>query len=224
MTFSLLRRRIRILHSFSVVFLYWFYVFSWTSRLLRRGGIRLISSCARLSYRSEDSFDFYQIRYWNNFWLEITWREVIERENYMASIPRQTSSGSNGGSPSALPDERKRKRMQSNRESARRSRMRKQKQLEDLAGEVSRLQIANNQLVQSIGAKEQAFVQVDNMNNVLRAQAMELTDRLRSLNSVLHIVEEVSGLAMDIPEIPDPLLKPWELSRPVLPVADMFLC
>ncbi|KAL0547520.1 hypothetical protein IC582_017457 [Cucumis melo] len=143
----------------------------------------------------------------------------------MASIPRQTSSGSNGASPpSALPDERKRKRMQSNRESARRSRMRKQKQLEDLAGEVSRLQIANNQLVQSIGAKEQAFVQVDNMNNVLRAQAIELTDRLRSLNSVLHIVEEVSGLAMDIPEIPDPLLKPWELSRPVLPVADVFLC
>lgn len=142
----------------------------------------------------------------------------------MASIPRPTSSGSNGGSQSAIPDERKRKRMQSNRESARRSRMRKQKQLEDFTGEVSRLQISNNQILQSISAKEQAFVQVDNMNNVLRAQAMELTDRLRSLNSVLQIVEEVSGLAMDIPEIPDPLLKPWELSRPVLPVADMFLC
>ncbi|XP_023525883.1 bZIP transcription factor 53-like [Cucurbita pepo subsp. pepo] len=142
----------------------------------------------------------------------------------MASIPRQTSLGSNGGSPPAIPDERKRKRMQSNRESARRSRMRKQKQVEDLTGEVSRLQIANNQLLQSIGAKEQAFVQVDNMNNVLRAQAMELTDRLQSLNSVLQIVEEVSGLAMDIPEIPDPLLKPWEFSRPVLPAADMFLC
>ncbi|KAK8647882.1 hypothetical protein V6N13_121606 [Hibiscus sabdariffa] len=29
-------------------------------------------------------------------------------------------------------------------------------------------------------------------NEVLRAQAMELTERLRSLNLVLHIVEEVS--------------------------------
>ncbi|XP_022155257.1 bZIP transcription factor 53 [Momordica charantia] len=143
----------------------------------------------------------------------------------MASIQREGSLGSNGRSQSGIPDERKRKRMQSNRESARRSRMRKQKQLEDLASEVGRLEIANNQLLQSISAKEQAFIQVDNMNNVLRAQAMELTDRLRSLNSVLHIVEEVSGLAMDIPEIPDPLLKPWELSRPVPPVvADMFLC
>nr|AAZ72652.1 uORF [Craterostigma plantagineum] len=28
MTFGILMRRIRILHSFSVVFLYWFYVFS----------------------------------------------------------------------------------------------------------------------------------------------------------------------------------------------------
>ncbi|XP_022934391.1 bZIP transcription factor 53-like [Cucurbita moschata] len=142
----------------------------------------------------------------------------------MASIPRKSSPGSNGGLQPAIPDERKRKRMQSNRESARRSRMKKQKQVEDLTGELSRLQIANNQLLQSIGAKEQAFVQVDNMNNVLRAQAMELTDRLRSLNSVLQIVEDVSGLAMDIPEIPDPLLKPWEFSRPALPVADMFLC
>lgn len=145
----------------------------------------------------------------------------------MGSIQRQTSSGSGSGSDGAATiDERKRKRMLSNRESARRSRMRKQKQLEDLTGEAGRLQIAINQIQQSINAKEQAYIQVESANNVMRAQAMELTDRLRSLNSVLQIVEEVSGLAVDIPEIPDPLLKPWQLAYPIQPItasSDMFL-
>lgn len=115
--------------------------------------------------------------------------------------------------------------MESNRESARRSRMRKQKQLEDLTTEVSRLQIANNQILLSINSKEQAFVQMESSNSVLRTQAMELTDRLQSLNSVLQIVEEVSGLAVDIPEIPDPLLKPWQLpyaTQPISAFAEMF--
>ena len=141
----------------------------------------------------------------------------------MASIQRQTSSGSDGSAPM---DERKRKRMLSNRESARRSRMRKQTQLEDLTSEVSRLQIAINQIQQSINAKEQAYIQVESVNSVMRAQAVELTDRLRSLNSVLQIVEEVSGLSVDIPEIPDPLLKPWHLAYPIQPItasAEMFL-
>ena len=143
----------------------------------------------------------------------------------MASVQRQASSGSDGSAPM---DERKRKRMLSNRESARRSRMRKQKQMEDLTAEASRLQISNGQIAQSISAKEQAFFQVESGNNVLRAQVMELTDRLRSLNSFLQVVEDVSGLAVDIPEIPDPLMKPWQHAYPSLPIPasadmDMFL-
>lgn len=146
----------------------------------------------------------------------------------MASIQRSASSGSDGGDPrSATVDERKRKRMLSNRESARRSRMKKQKQLEDLTNETSRLQMANSQLVQSISSKEQAYVAIESMNNILRAQAMELTERLRSLNSVLQIIEEVSGFSVDIPEIPDQLMNPWQLHRPmqqpIVGSADLFL-
>ncbi|XP_039061851.1 bZIP transcription factor 53-like [Hibiscus syriacus] len=124
-------------------------------------------------------------------------------------------------------DERKRKRMLSNRESARRSRMRKQKQLEDLVEEVSALQKGNKQISEKIGVTTQRYVEMQSSNNVLRAQAMELTERLRSLNSVLHIVEEVGGYDIDIPEIPDPLLKPWQLPCPIQPVmasVDMFEC
>ncbi|KAK7396962.1 hypothetical protein VNO78_18126 [Psophocarpus tetragonolobus] len=142
----------------------------------------------------------------------------------MASIQQRssaTSSGSEGGDLQM--DERKRKRMLSNRESARRSRMRKQKQLEDLTDEVSRLQGANKKLVESIKGKEEACAETEAVNSILRAQTMELADRLRFLNSILEIAEEVGGLSV---EIPDPLLKPWQIPHPTQPImatANMFL-
>ncbi|RYR01806.1 hypothetical protein Ahy_B06g080673 isoform B [Arachis hypogaea] len=116
--------------------------------------------------------------------------------------------------------------MLSNRESARRSRMRKQKQLEDLTEEVTKLQSANKNLAEAIKAKEEAMTETEAANGVLRAQMTELTDRLRFLNSILEIAEDVSGLSVDIPEIPDPLLKPWQIPHPIQPImasADMFL-
>lgn len=104
--------------------------------------------------------------------------------------------------------------MESNRESARRSRMRKQKQLDDLIGQMSQLKNDNDQLEQRVNDTTQKYVEVESKNSILRAQLVELTNRLRSLNSVLHIVEEVSGLAVDIPEIPDMIMKPWQLPCP----------
>lgn len=147
----------------------------------------------------------------------------------MGSVRCQASSGSDGDPRlgGVANDERKRKRMESNRESARRSRMRRQKQLGNLVGEVGQLQQANAQLVVSINAAAQKYAEVELANNVLRAQAMELTDRLRSLNSVLEIVQVVSGLVIDIPEIPDPLMKPWQIPCPIQPImasADLFEC
>ncbi|KAH7511137.1 hypothetical protein ACOSP7_000531 [Xanthoceras sorbifolium] len=143
----------------------------------------------------------------------------------MTSIQRQVSSGSDSDPRYANVDERKRKRMISNRESARRSRMRKQKQIEDLVNETSQLESANAMIRQNIDAASQRYIEMESANNVLRAQAMELTDRLRSLNSVLQIWGEVSGLNVEIPEVPDPLMKPWQLPCPVQPImasADMF--
>ncbi|GAB4841773.1 bZIP transcription factor 53 [Ancistrocladus abbreviatus] len=140
---------------------------------------------------------------------------------------QQLSSGSEEDPRYADMDSRKRKRMISNRESARRSRMRKQQHLDDLVKEVTKLQSENAKLVKSINEATQCYIGVESENNVLRAQLMELTDRLRSLNSVLEIVEEVSGLVMDIPEIPQTLLEPWRLPCPVPPIiasSDIFQC
>ncbi|OIW12993.1 hypothetical protein TanjilG_15442 [Lupinus angustifolius] len=146
----------------------------------------------------------------------------------MASIQRAAvSSGSEGGDPATL-DERKRKRMISNRESARRSRLRKQKLLEDLTEEVNRLQGASKDIIETIKKKEDAYLKMESANNILRAQTVELTDRLQSLNSIIKRAEEVNGngFASEKPQISDPLMNPWQLNYPFHPLMaspDMFL-
>lgn len=141
----------------------------------------------------------------------------------MSSKQRQASSGSDG---SAGIDERKKKRMLSNRESARRSRKRKQQQMEDLTSEISRLQIANNQIQEFIKARELAFIHMDSDNKVLEALKMELNDQFKFLSSFVDCVEDVNGRTVDIPEILDPLLKPWQIPYLTQPItasaADMF--
>nr|KYP47572.1 Ocs element-binding factor 1 [Cajanus cajan] len=84
-------------------------------------------------------------------------------------------------------DEIKRKKRALNREYAKKSRLRKQKQLEDLAHEVNKLQSANKKLVEIIKAKEEAYAENKVANNILRTQTMELADRLRFLNSIIQV-------------------------------------
>ncbi|KAL3845267.1 hypothetical protein ACJIZ3_002670 [Penstemon smallii] len=115
----------------------------------------------------------------------------------MASSSGNSSSGSpqiqNSGSEEDLMDQRKRKRMLSNRESARRSRMRKQKHLDDLMAQAEQLKKENNQILTSINVTTQHYVNVEAENSVLRAQMMELTQRLHSLNEILNYINAASA-------------------------------
>ncbi|KAK9930731.1 hypothetical protein M0R45_027759 [Rubus argutus] len=119
----------------------------------------------------------------------------------MSSVQRQASSGSDG---SAV-DDKKRKKMLSNRESARRSRMKKQ---------------------------NTAYNEVEALEQCPEGQEKELTDRLRYLESIEQTIVEFSGVFDEnfgnMAEMHhDSLLNPWQLptqlsrSRPLL--ADMFL-
>uniref|UniRef100_J3NE54 Uncharacterized protein n=1 Tax=Oryza brachyantha TaxID=4533 RepID=J3NE54_ORYBR len=66
------------------------------------------------------------------------------------------------------------------------------------------------------------YVRVEQENTVLRARAAELGDRLRSVNEVLRVVEDFSGVAMDIQEEgppDDPLLRPWQIPCPAAAIA-----
>lgn len=111
-----------------------------------------------------------------------------------------TSSGSSGLQNSGseedlqhLMDQRKRKRMISNRESARRSRMRKQKHLDDLMAQVAQLRKENNQIITSMNVTTQQYLNVEAENSVLRAQVAELSHRLQSLNEIIEFLNVCTG-------------------------------
>ncbi|KAJ1695994.1 hypothetical protein LUZ63_012692 [Rhynchospora breviuscula] len=119
-----------------------------------------------------------------------------------------------------LVDNRKRKRMISNRESARRSRQRKQQHLDDLVNQVAHLKEDNARISMQAAMIMDRFLTLDSDNAVLRAQLAELSGRLQSVNSVLRMLQEFSGvdLDMDIPEMPDPLMRPWQIPCPAQPI------
>ncbi|KAK7264269.1 hypothetical protein RJT34_31875 [Clitoria ternatea] len=115
-----------------------------------------------------------------------------------------TSSGSsllqNSGSEEdlqALMDQRKRKRMISNRESARRSRMRKQKHLDDLVSQVAQLRKENQQILTSVNITTQQYLSVEAENSVLRAQVGELSHRLESLNEIIDVLNANTGVFIE---------------------------
>jgi septal ring factor EnvC (AmiA/AmiB activator) len=119
-------------------------------------------------------------------------------------------------SPDSLAtDERKRKRALSNRESARRSRARKQQRLEQLVAEAARLQAENARALARIAAFEAELARVDGRNAVLRARHAELAAGLQALTGVL----EVFQMAGERVDIPDPLLRPWQSPFPIHPIA-----
>lgn len=125
-------------------------------------------------------------------------------------------------------DQMKRKRMQSNRESARRSRMKKQQHLDELNAQVTQLQKENEQIVGNINLATQNFLNVEAENSVLRAQMMELSQSLQSLNEILNYMNSSNGILemMEIQDNPDCFMNnSWNLmyhNQPIMVSDDMF--
>ncbi|VFQ68662.1 unnamed protein product [Cuscuta campestris] len=143
----------------------------------------------------------------------------------MQHQPASSNSSSDVDQRYAMYDEKKRKRMISNRESARRSRMRKQQHVEELCAQRALLQKEQIACNQKIDAVSQGLAAISAENDVLRAQCAELADRLQSMNAILQLWADVNETVVDIPEIPDVLLEPWQLPCPTLPIvasADML--
>lgn len=158
------------------------------------------------------------------------------------------SSGStqiqNSGSEEELQvlmDQKKRKRMQSNRESARRSRMRKQQHLDELSGQVNQLKKENEQILTKTNITTQHYLNLESENLILRAQIDELSQRLDSLNDILNYMnmnvrnnnnnnnniynsvemfecDNVFGTGGS-----ESFMNPWHLNQqPIMASADMF--
>ncbi|KAI4320970.1 hypothetical protein MLD38_034399 [Melastoma candidum] len=99
------------------------------------------------------------------------------------------TSGSDSGDVRQLLEQRKKRRMESNRESARRSRMRKQMHLDELAAAVTHLTSENARLSAGIVVSSRQLMAVETENSILRAQLMELSQRLESLDDIIRWVE-----------------------------------
>ncbi|KAJ9567470.1 hypothetical protein OSB04_003436 [Centaurea solstitialis] len=127
----------------------------------------------------------------------------------------------NSGSEEDLVDQRKRKRMQSNRESARRSRVRKQKHLNDLTDQINQMKKDNAQISSTISVTTQQFVHVEAENSVIRAQIGELSQRLDYLNEIINLINCTTATATTTTshctnglfefEQPDFMNNPWNL-------------
>ncbi|XP_051145916.1 bZIP transcription factor 53-like [Andrographis paniculata] len=88
-------------------------------------------------------------------------------------------------------DERRQRRMISNRESARRSRMRKQRHLDELWSMVLRLRTENHNLLNKVNDLSASHDRVVQENSKLRAEALDLHQMLRDLQA--HRCEQGPG-------------------------------
>lgn len=122
--------------------------------------------------------------------------------------------------------------MLSNRESARRSRQRKQKHLDDLTAQVSQLRKENAQIVTALNVTTQHSLGVEAENSVLRTQMMELSHRLQSLNEILNCMnsEASNELFCDDGKMMMMMMtqqqQPWsnlqQQQQPIMASADMY--
>ncbi|GAV65278.1 bZIP_2 domain-containing protein [Cephalotus follicularis] len=131
-------------------------------------------------------------------------------------------------------DQRKLKRKLCNRESVRRSRMRKQKHVDDLMGQLGQLSKENNQMLKSVNATTQLYLNIDGQNSVLRAQMAELTSRLQSLNGIVGFINTSNGFfeadhfeIHDQQVYDDSFINPWTsdlyVNRPTIVYADSIM-
>lgn len=123
----------------------------------------------------------------------------------------------------SIRDEKKRKRMISNRESARRSRMKREQHIKDLNDQITYFRTRRGEIVQKTKEIKERYVAVESENRMLRMHGEELKKRLRFLEEMLlsyntttsssninAVVENNNNddcFVMDI--LQDPDLKPW---------------
>ncbi|PIA52776.1 hypothetical protein AQUCO_01000561v1 [Aquilegia coerulea] len=129
-----------------------------------------------------------------------------------------------------LMNQRKQKRMLSNRESARRSRMRKQKHLDELMAQVAQLRKENGQILTNLHITTQQYLNIESENSVLRAQMGELGHRLQSLNEIINYLDANNGMETEVDTmmINDTFMTPWNNNsmymnqQPIMASADIF--
>ncbi|KAJ8544782.1 hypothetical protein K7X08_017365 [Anisodus acutangulus] len=123
--------------------------------------------------------------------------KVMDSSNVISSVSlsHRRKYGSKGDHVQQVIEERKRKRMISNRESARRSRMKKHKYLDEQISRVDQIKKENNQIVTNINMVTQLYLNVEAENSVIKAQMAELSHRLQSLKEIINRMNSTNDAA-----------------------------
>ncbi|MFS7909193.1 putative transcription factor bZIP family [Helianthus anomalus] len=111
-------------------------------------------------------------------------------------------------------DEKKMKRMISNRESARRSRMKKEQHMKDLNDQIFYFTRKRDELLVKIEGTEKANAEMEMENMVLRSQKQELEKRLEYANYVCGWYEGDGDGHVSMGVVQEPWLRPWEQKQP----------
>ncbi|KAK1359870.1 Basic-leucine zipper domain-containing protein [Heracleum sosnowskyi] len=128
-------------------------------------------------------------------------------------------------------DESKLKRMASNRESAKRSRIRKQKHLNEVTTQISQLKSKNNLILTNISVINELHVTVEAENSVLKGKLGELSQRLESLNQIMDCSLNSNNDVMATNDgdglmFADDLMDLWnvvQFGQPIEASAEMFM-
>lgn len=121
--------------------------------------------------------------------------EATEIEELLSLFQPGNSGSPNSGSeetshrPIYTVDERKYKRMVSNRESARRSRFRKKRHLENLTNQVNRLRLENRDIKNRLGLVAHQCHVALRENDRLRSESFALWARLSDLCRILQTTQ-----------------------------------
>ncbi|CAL4914055.1 unnamed protein product [Urochloa decumbens] len=124
-----------------------------------------------------------------------------------AAPPPQQGVAVRRAAAAATEEERRRNRMTSNRLSARKSRMKRQQHVEDLAAEADRLRRENEAMRAAAEGAQRRGRALEQENRVLAAHARQLCAALLLRNSQLRLLGGVAGVPLDVPGVPDHLMQ-----------------
>jgi hypothetical protein len=106
--------------------------------------------------------------------------------NWEAISNSQSNSASDEADDQQVINVRKKRRMLSNRESARRSRLRKQQHLDELRAQVAHLRAENGQIMNNFNIFSQHHARITEENCLLRSEALELSHKLERLHHTIN--------------------------------------
>ncbi|XP_043713990.1 basic leucine zipper 4-like [Telopea speciosissima] len=115
---------------------------------------------------------------------------LLQTHLHQSQSPVDSNSGLDepqSWTPVSAVDERKQRRMISNRLSARRSRMRKQQHLENLRNQVNRLRIENREITNRLGFVTHHCDLLRRDNDRLRLESVALKQRLFDMHRILTL-------------------------------------